>query len=247
MDIGINFMFSLIIPTAKRESARDMGFPTFRTNQFPNHKREFRESLVIRWGNSHLFETPSGSIREFKYVANPSEAIHLNCDKYRARRTFAEVVNTPEDFTSGVPKGKYAVVRPESHAAGSGFKIVKGPFIVPDWHYASEFVETDTEYRIWFANGKTFVGKRVALNGESEKMACRSTWGYSYRDVPNKLHKDTLAAAKAINLIFGAADVLIKRNKYYFLELNSSPSVDAPSVCRFFRENILKYAQSRGF
>lgn len=240
-------MFTLLIPTAKRESARDMGFPTFRTNEFPNHKKQYRESLVIRWGNSCLFETPDGHTREFKNVANPSAAISLNCDKYRARRTFAKVVNTPEDYRTEVPRNKYAVVRPETHSAGSGFQIVKGPFSVPVWHYASEFIKTDKEYRVWFADGKTFAGQRVALNGESEEMPCRSGWGYSYRNVPAKLHTDTLLAAAKIGLTFGAADVLIKGSKYYFLELNSAPSVDAPSVCRFFRENILGYARSKGF
>lgn len=240
-------MFSLLIPTAKRESARDMGFPTFRTNEFPHHKKQYRESLVIRWGNSCLFETNDGKTREFKNVANPSSAIALNCDKYRARRTFAKVVNTPKDFKSLVPRGEYAVVRPESHAAGSGFQVVEGPFVVPAWHYASEFVKTDKEYRVWFADGKTFAGQRVALHGESNKMPCRSNWGYSYRDVPAKLHADTLLAAAEIGLTFGAADVLIKGSKYYFLELNSAPSVDAPSVCRFFKEAIQGYAARLGF
>lgn len=233
--------------TDDEATAKTLGFPTITREGFEGHPEDFNKSLVIRWGNSRRYYNRRGVRQEFKNVANPSVAIRLNCMKQEARATFSEVVNVPKKYENTVPRGKMAVVRPLSHEAGIDFQIVTGPYVIPWGYYTSEFVETDTEYRVWFAHDRTFAGQRVPIHGESRVRPCRSKWAYSYRDVPAKLHKDTLAAAKAIGLNFGAADVLIKGGKYYFLELNSGVSVDAPTPRRFFQEAIEAYAASRGF
>jgi len=240
----------LLTIKSELESAKSLGFPTSVRGDFTGQgmaPEDFDKKLVVRWGNSALFYNRNGRLQEFKNVANPSKAICLNCSKLEARETFGKVVNIPKMYKGTVPAGKVAVVRPFSHAAGSDFKVVTGPFEIPYGCYASEFIETDTEYRVWFAHGRTFAGQRVPLNGESKDKPCRSNWGYSYREVTYKLHTDTLAAAKAIGLTFGAADLLIKGGRNYFLELNSAPSIDAPTPRRFYQEALKAYAIEKGF
>jgi glutathione synthase/RimK-type ligase-like ATP-grasp enzyme len=54
------------------------------------------------------------------------------------------------------------------------------------------------------------------------------------------LRDQTLKAAKQIGLHCGAADIIIKGKKNYFLELNSAPSIDTNTLERFYRDGINK-------
>lgn len=239
----------LLTCKAEVESARNLGFDT--SNRAADlYADDFKDKVVIRWGNSRLSYNNSTSLRptEFKNVINRADAIYLNCTKPKARRLMAQVVNTPKEFRTTVPAGVTVVLRPLEHSAGSDFFIKKGPYAVPSGWYATEFLKTNEEYRVWFCGDATFWAKRVALNGEDKgnEFPCRSKWGYSYRDeVPHSLHEDTFKAAKAIGLEFGAADVLKYDGKFYFLELNSAPSIDTNTLKNFFKVNMTRLVQKK--
>jgi glutathione synthase/RimK-type ligase-like ATP-grasp enzyme len=49
-----------------------------------------------------------------------------------------------------------------------------------------------------------------------------------------------LKAAKIIGLEAGAADILSANGHYYFLELNSAPTIDLMRIERFYKRNIVK-------
>lgn len=76
-------------------------------------------------------------------------------------------------------------------------------------------------------------------NKESQ-FPCRSEWGYYFVNNIPKLSKQTLLAKKTIGLDFGAADVLKYKNEYYFLELNSAPSIDHWRLEEFYKKEINK-------
>jgi glutathione synthase/RimK-type ligase-like ATP-grasp enzyme len=234
---------------SEHESAKRLGFPTSMNLENVTAKKH-KDDIIIRWGRSCLVYEDERYIRtgEFTNVLNPSEAIRRNCNKRTARDLMSEVVTTPKTFRGSVPAGITAVLRPLEHAAGRDFIIKKGPYAFDSGWYATEFLKTDEEYRVWFCGGATFYAKRVALHGEDENndYPCRSNWGYSYRDdVPLSLHRDTLAAAQAIGLEFGAADVLKYNGRYYFLELNSAPSIDTHTLERFFKNNLTLLMQKK--
>lgn len=233
MNINI-FTYNLKGTTSTR-----LGFPVYNYKTFP--LKEYNNSIVVRWGNSTLLD-----VRDFKNVINPSAAIAQNCRKLFARKKLGEVVNTPKLYETKVPKGVTAVVRPYEHEAGNDFQIKQGPFELDYGWYASEFIKTDTEFRVWFANGKTIGGIRKPWKDQTiTEFPCRSKWAYEYAKVPLKLAEDTIKAANKIGLVTGAADVLVKDNKYYFLELNSAPAIDTCTIERFYRENIIRYAISK--
>lgn len=234
----------LLTIKAEVESARRLGFDTANraADLFADN---FKDKIVIRWGNSTLSYNNKNYERvcEFANVINPSRAIIQNCNKATARERMGQFVTTPRRFKGVIPSGVTAVIRPLEHSAGSDFIIQKGPYAIPYNCYATEFLKTDEEYRVWFCNDATFWAKRVALNGEDKgnDYPCRSKWGYSYREnIPASLHTDTLQAAKAIGLEFGAADVLKYDGKFYFLELNSAPSIDTNTLERFFKTNLMR-------
>lgn len=215
------------------ESAESLGFPTT-LDLGPE-----TDDLVIRWGNSTLYGD-----REFSRVVNPAKAIKLNVHKLDALRKLSSVVDTPRAFVTKVPNNVTALVRSIDH--GDDFNVVKGPYQVPQGRYATTWIKTDVEYRVWFAWDKTTVAKRVPIRGDEEQAAqvndefpCRREWGYKFLDtVPQKLHNDVLRASRAIGLSLGAADVLVKGNRFIFVELNSAPSIDHPRLREFYQRHI---------
>lgn len=226
------------------DSAKHLGLPTY-TSPYSisctNHK-----TICIRWGNSEHWHDG-----EFPKVINPQKAIRLNCLKEQALAEMSKVVTTPKLYASGdrVPKGKTAVLRPCQHSGGEGFSIVNGPFDIPEDYYCTSFIASNFEFRVWFAGQATMFARRMPMQGQGgEKYPCRSNWGYrfaGYLETPSSLHNDVLKAAKAIGLEVGAADIILSGSRFYFLELNSAPSIDHSRLEAFFKENLPVVVKSK--
>ena len=221
------------------ESACRLGYTTH--TWLGDYAYKFDGDIIIRWGNSGWVYTRDGAkSAEFKQVINPAAIIKQNCRKHEAIKLLAQVVNVPTIYEKSVPKDVLAVVRPHEHAAGNGFSVQKGPFKVERGTYATKFIQTDTEYRVWFCGNRTMCGRRVKMKvNEDQKYPCRSNWGYEFSDgIAPELRKQTLLAAKKIGLEVGAADLLFYKGKYYFLELNSAASVDHRVVREFYQAGL---------
>lgn len=234
---------------SEEESARRLRFPTFtRVDDYTNN---LKNNLVIRLGNSILLydeDKPNCKLKEFDYVINPAAAISFNCQKNLSLERLSTVVNTPKIFKRTVPEGQLAVVRPTAHSGGKGFEVLKGSLTLPYGYYATEFLKTETEFRVWFCGNATMIAQRVTQNPErmAQKYKCRSLWPYSFHNqVPKDLHQQTLTAAKAIGLECGAADILYHEGKYIFLELNSAPTIDLNRIESFYRSNIYTLIKSK--
>lgn len=205
--------------------------------------------VVVRWGNSEPVDC--ADVGEFTKVINLSQSIHRNCNKLSALREMSKVVAVPRFYAPGeeVPKGKH-VYRPKYHSGGVGFKVLEAVGEVEPGYYATEYIETDIEYRVWFCGQATLCARRVPYLDKhyKQKFPCRSTWGYDIlRSVPEDLSRQTLLAAKAVGLDCGASDILFdaKTNKYYFLEHNTAPSCDHSKVVKFFNTNLIKLAKKK--
>lgn len=221
------------------ESANRLGFPTF--TFLGDRASKMKETVVIRWGNSRAaFDDRGLRNIEFKHVINRVDCIRLNCEKAKATKLLAQVVNVPTLYEKKVPAGVLAVVRPFEHAAGSDFSVQKGPFNIRPGYYGAKFIKTDAEYRVWFVGDKTMCGRRVKMKiNEDQEYPCRSNWGYEFcRGIAMDLHYQTLMAARKIGLDSGAADVLCSKGKWFFLELNSAPSVDHRVVREFYQAGL---------
>ncbi len=247
-------------------SAQKLGFPTKSHNQLIwNAKVEdFDKTLVIRWGSgvdfsSRIVSPPIinlTSVPKFqppkkfdvKHCINPSKAIQINCVKSVALRKMSRFVGTPKMKIYRVTNKQLYVHRPHQHTGGQNFSVQRGPFKVTRGWYATQFLNVEREFRVWFCNGETLVAERITYNKDKqkEKYQCRSTWCYRHFHRPNKpLHAMVLNAAKAVGLESGCADILFHKKKYYFTELNSAPSLDMPLLVDFFKKNLTNMVKER--
>lgn len=218
------------------ESAQRLGFPTY--TSFKKTFEEHNKDVNVRWGNSGKIEDKTGRVRDFDMVINPSSKIRDNCRKHEALKRMSKIVLTPKMYEKYVPDGSLVVVRPIEHAGGSDFSVKRGPLDLDyGYEYATDYIKTKTEYRVWFINGRTMCARR-ARSADKSEYPCRSEWGYEFCDISPILHEQTLKAANLIGLDAGAADILSKNGHYYFLELNSAPSVDLMRIENFFRYNL---------
>jgi hypothetical protein len=226
------------------ESAQRLGLPTF--TKVDTSVNDYDNTIIIRWGNSYRYLNNVGAYRDFKHVINPSKSIRLNVQKSKSILEISKVVKTPAIYLHDVPAGKLVVVRSLEHTGGINFKVEKGPFIVESGFYAKDYVQTPIEYRVWFCGRHTMAARRIALKSNVVgKYPCRSTWGYSYCDMPKGLDEQTLLASKSIGLQSGAADVLYKNKKFYFLELNSAPSIDTFTLERFYKNGFSELIEDK--
>lgn len=224
-------------------SAVKLGYPVVTSvAEIPNGQR------VIRWGNSG--ETDH---RSWPLVLNKRQPLELAINKLAALQSLARVVKTPEIATRRVESGTW-ILRPENHAEGSDFSTIDGPCNIAEGYHATRLIHPSREYRVWFVRENMLVAKRVprTSEGQSEDDICRSKWGYKILDeVFPKLAAEVVKARQAIPLDFGAMDVLWKDElcdaqsrtgseggKWYFLEVNSAPSLDHARVLEFFKTHL---------
>jgi glutathione synthase/RimK-type ligase-like ATP-grasp enzyme len=232
-----------ILPYSRSHTVKQLGYST--SAHLDGRVGDYDRDVIIRWGNHTTFYNRFGQAREFRNVLNPAKAITLNINKIAAHKVLSEAVRTPKLFTRQTPARGTFVVRPYSHQGGSGFRVVEAkgqPINLGNYEYATEFLRTATEFRVWFVGDRTIRARRAPMaekNQGGEKYPCRSNWGYIfYPHVPETLHNYTIRAAQAIGLDIGAADVLLANDKWYFLELNSSPSADLPILNRWMKNSI---------
>lgn len=223
------------------ESAKKLGYED--TTEYLNSSVEnYKGDLVVRWGNGMQYNNKFGKPSEFPNVITNYKNIADNCNKRETSEKLSEVVLTPKLYTKNTPKGKLVVYRPTTHAGGKDFQVLKGPIKIDSNHYATEFIKSEREIRVWYCNGRTMCARRVTKNQKrlSEKFKCRSLWSYDiWKKTPKGLHKQVLKAAKHLGFQYGAFDIIIgKNNKHYFLENNTAPSLDHSRVIKFYQRGL---------
>lgn len=232
---------------SERDSVGRLGYAVEPRLQYG---QEYDNDIVIRWGNSTLpYYSPNRSTaREFKRVLNSSESIRGNLKKQDSLKIMQEFVKIPKLWCYGerVPSNITVAYRPVKHSGGSDFRVITGPFAVERGFYATEWIATPTEYRVWFCGDRTMYALRSVRRAVTEEYPCRSLWGYTFYDqIPIKLHRDTLKVASVLGLDFGAADVLFHNNEYYFLELNSAATIDKQRIEDFYKEGLSRLIRDK--
>lgn len=230
---------------SEAESAKRLGFTTH--TYLYNDIDKLDHDVVIRWGHGVRYRDQMDVMREFKHVINRANDIRLNCNKYLSSKKLARVVPTPKVWINP-PKRKLVVYRPMAHSGGKDFSVKMTPIEQKEGYYATEFVNSDREVRVWYCGNRLLYARRVTKNKTrlQEKFKCRSLWGYEFIDkIPKTLRKYVCKAIKFLGFYSGAFDILYYKGKYLFLENNTAPSLDHPIVIKFFKEGFAKIVDKK--
>lgn len=194
--------------------------------------------VTVRWGRSYGYDKPALNA-------------HVNqFDKYEAFFPMVKLdVSVPsvfsmQDFVSTLPQ--YLPVFPwlarkKHHVKGKDIEVIKTYKEAQAIKFAgthdffSVWIPTKTEYRVWVFQDqvlavyeKTFKGE-----GEYEGFMRNRRFGFKFEKRDDlrgvkSLVKNSVNAVKAVNMDFGAVDVLEgKDGKFYVLEVNSMPHIDS--------------------
>mgnify|MGYP001611838838 FL=1 len=163
---------SVVTCESELNSAKRLGFPTYtRLRLDPGH-------TVIRCGKSSKLDNGD----EYASVVNKRNSILLNVNKQEALRKIATATDTPAFFVDRANFDGKVLIRPLEHRAGEDFEVVDGPCDIKSGYYGTAWINTEVEYRVWFAWDHTLIARRVPFgrNRRNDEYPCRSNWGYKF-------------------------------------------------------------------
>jgi hypothetical protein len=134
-----------------------------------------------------------------------------------------------KDFKEGKVLGRNL-----HHTRGNDIVIYRAGEGGPKRDFYTELVPKQDEFRVWVFRGKHLATYKKVLdypakNGRKNKAIWNWGNGYAYHfvqpdDVPVGLRETGIAAIKALDLDFGASDVICGADgRYYVLEVNTAP------------------------
>jgi glutathione synthase/RimK-type ligase-like ATP-grasp enzyme len=108
---------------------------------------------------------------------------------------------------------------------------------VGDAHFYTKYVGARREYRCHIFNGQLiFLQQKKRRNGTEQNDTIRNHrggWVYAVEDITplsEAAVHDAILAVNAMGLVFGAVDVITRRDSHYILEINTSPGLEGRTV-----------------
>ena len=228
-----------ILASPHSHSAVKLGYPVYTDPEMALQDGYFRDDrsgdTLLRWG------AVTGD--DWDATINNKESVALCRNKLATLLKVHSVFRTPAIYMDAVPDGVKAVVRRTRHSGGSGFTLVTGPTQLEEGHFATKFIPNTKEYRVYFTPRSFLVGERTPFHeggladGCTPEDTCRSKWGYKFRMIPPAGLVEKCAKVRAVTgLDLGAIDAVYSEseNKYYFLEVNTGPSLDRSKIVEFY-------------
>jgi hypothetical protein len=202
------------------------------------------ENVIIRWGN----RIDISNISDSPIVYNNNKALNIITNKKLTRQTLVKNnVLTPfyqdsdiEESINGFDILSYPIIiRPLVHAKGKNFFVIENSNQLKSFfqnkrlsdYYCAPYLEKTNEYRVHVGLGKVIsVLEKPKPNNPSQKAWNRSLNGdpfiyINWSEYNYDLCITALKACRAVGADFAAVDIILWNNKYYVLELNSSPTL----------------------
>lgn len=189
--------------------------------------------ITLRWGvsyhgnkpaiNAHVNQWDKGGAL-FQFIRNKINAPYPHFD-------FEDYIN--------MDKGQIVLARNIQHVKGKDIVVCKTLNDVraqaENKDFFVKWIPTETEYRVWVFQDKAFAIYEKQYKGEGEYKGYMRNhrFGFKFEKADHLLGKKDITipcikAVKALNMEFGAVDVLLgKDGKYYVLEVNSMPHIDS--------------------
>lgn len=208
-----------------------------------------KNDLIVNWGSSKLPDWLARTkVKSALKVLNLPEYIEVAVNKYTTFKILsANNVNVPEfSYRSGViPSWDKTVVRKLLQSkAGAGIELVtkKEYHMKEDIFHSylvTEYIKKTKEYRVHVFDGKVIdvQEKRKEKDFPSLNYQIRTRangWVFCREDInpPEKVLSEAVAAVAALNLDFGAVDIIWNRHhdKAYVLEVNTAPGIEGTTI-----------------
>ncbi len=201
-----------------------------------------KNDLVVNWGNG---TSPIWKGRVGKLYNNPA---YINSATNKAR--FFEIMskhlpnNIPEFTTSmdvakrWADNGLVFCRRLVSSSQGKGIVVADSPDKVVPAPLYTRGIKADVEYRVHVFNGKVIDAVRKFYFGKDRTSIVRNLengWTFIRKGVvmTKELEALSLKACSALGLDFCALDLIVKGDKYYFLEANTAPGMTGTTVVKY--------------
>lgn len=227
-------------------------------NEVPNDAK-----VIIRWGTTS--NLPVTNVK--RKVLNEAKAIHetsdkrsfrLLCDKHGlTSKTWPSFQALQAEEEVNV---EAVIFRPSHHErsqniflcrtldeAKKALRQVEGKE-----YYISEYIPKDREIRVFVAFGRAFMAfEKIPKNKKDVSWGCVEEGALKYipwSEWPIAAVSNAIKAFNLSKLDFGAADIMMKDGKAYFLEFNTAPEVWPYYGERFsdvFKHHINKNDYSR--
>jgi glutathione synthase/RimK-type ligase-like ATP-grasp enzyme len=194
-----------------------------------------KPTWAIRWGTSTRID------RETK-VLNKSSAIKETLDKASFRKKAADAGLAPKIWMTKEELGAYdgpltaVIVRPRKHSRSENLFLCKTPAELDEAinriggeYYISEYIEKEAEYRVFVVSGRVvMVFEKKPRNRNDVSWGCVEEGALKvmrWSQWPMHVVENAVKAFNLTSLDFGAADIMVKDGKAYFLEFNTAPEV----------------------
>lgn len=196
------------------------------------NKGEPGGAAVINWGISGSDNRPTLNAK-----ANGSKYEQLK--KLEAKGVLVPKATLLLAGWSGADLAFPKLARKDRHAGGTDIIVIKEArdlfkLLNRDYAYFTELVPSDREFRVWIFRERHLVTYEKIKKREAEQPGFGRNYaqGYGFDRIENELVPDALKqigrnAISALELDFGAADVLLGTDgRYYVLEVNTAPRIE---------------------
>jgi glutathione synthase/RimK-type ligase-like ATP-grasp enzyme len=206
---------------------------------------------VINWGARGL----PNEILSWCQVINHPVCVGIAGDKFKAldqmSRRGVQVVPFTNDYHVALTQWddqRTIVVRHKLNGhSGEGIELIDPGDDLPKAPLYTQYVKKKEEYRFHVCNGGTFHVQRKARrletpDDEVDWKVRNHRNGFIYQqenvEVHGKAHDLAIEAVDALDLDFGAVDIIYneKKDEYYVLEVNTAPGL--------FGTTLQKYAET---
>ena len=201
-----------------------------------------KNDVVVNWGNSN----PVGWKSKVSGFYNDPNNIKHATNKL----SFFKILNSK--FSSNIPefttsksvakewtKNSLVFCRQSlTGSQGKGIVVADAPGEVVDAPLYTKGIKSDIEYRVHVFNGKVIDIVRKFYFGKDRKSEIRNLengWTFIRKGVNRTAELDRLSVGvcKALGLDFCALDLIVKDDKFYFLEANTAPGMTGTTVINY--------------
>jgi len=204
--------------------------------------KQFR--TVVNWGNPTTFNCA----HEVRVINNPLHVRHASNKLVALQIMQNAAVRVPEFVTAVPAKGMWLARTVLTGSCGDGIVVVRekdeNKVVAPLY---TKYIKKSDELRIHVAFGKAIFVQFKKRQSGAEQTADQKLirnhdngWVFCPRplaDAPNDSVAQALLAVAALQLDFGAVDIVINKDDGlpYVLEINTAPGIESPTLAEAYK------------